>query len=290
MRTFSGVLLIVALVGAAARSADPAEEAKAKVTEQKKRAEANWETAGGGEFAHLETKHLLLYVSKALEKQLPALGTGLEKQFDLAWGALQFEDKKDDLPGKVTVYLFASREPFTAFVRRVEKRRVMQDDEGTYSAADDNLHAAASPPRKGGFPAEAMAGEQIAGLLMQRKAGRSTPLPSWLVSGFGRATYCRAYPGSKVVIDDRRQAAKLSRSRSAADVWNGTADAAEMDTLAGSLVDFLAYGPGAGKFPSFVAGFQPGENMDSRTAAQAMEAASLKGDVIDKAWKRWVVK
>ncbi len=289
MRTFSGVVLVVALVGAA-WSADPAEDPKARLAEQKKKAEANWETAGAGEFAHLETKHLLLYVPKAMEKQLPALGTGLEKQFDLAWKALQFEDKKDDLPGKVTVYLFASREPFTAFVRRVQKRRVMQDDEGTYSAADDDLHAAAGPPRKGGFPAEEMAGEQIGGLLMERKAGKGTPLPSWLVSGFGRATYCRAYPASRVVIDDRKQAAKLSRSRGPADVWKGTADPSEMDTLAGSVVDFLAYGPGSGKFPSLVLGFQLGENMDSRTAAQALEAAGLKEDTVDRGWKRWVVR
>ncbi len=283
-------MLAAALVGVAARGADPAEDPKAKAAEQKKKAEANWDTAGGGEFAQLETKHLLLYTSKSLEKQLAAIGTGLEKQFDLAWKALQFEDKKDDLPGKVTVYLFASREPFTAFVRRVEKRRVTSDDEGTYSAADDDLHAAAGPPRKGGFPAEAMVGEQVSGLLLARKAGRTTPLPSWLVSGFGRATYYRANPASKVVLDDRKQAAKLARSRSAADVWNGTADASEMDTLAGSLVDFLAFGPASDKFPSFVVGFQPGENMDSRTPAQAMESAGIKGDVIDKGWKRWAVR
>jgi hypothetical protein len=290
MRNFSGVLLVVALVGAAARSADPAEDPKARVAEQKKKAEANWETARAGEFAHLETKHLLLYAPQAWEKQLPNLGAVLEKQFDLAWKALQFEDKKDDLPGKVTVYLFAVREPFTTYLRLVAKRRVRAEDEGAFSAADDDLHAAAGPPRKGGFPVEALAGEQIAGLLLARKAGKNTPLPAWLLSGFGRATYCRAVPTSKAVLDDRKRAARLARSRSAADVWNGTADAAEMDILAGSVVDFLAYGPGYRKFPSFVVGFQPGENMDSRTAAQAMEAAGLKGETIDRAWKAWAVK
>jgi hypothetical protein len=290
MRTFSGVLLMVVLGGVAGRGTEPAEDPKARVAEQKKKAEANWQTVEAGAFAHLETKHLLVYAPQAWEKQFPTLGTALEKQFDLAWGALQFADKTDDLPGKVTVYLFAEREPFTAFVRRVEKRRVRPEDEGTFSAADADLHAAAGPPRKGGFPVEAMAGEQIAGLLLTRKAGKNTPLPSWLMSGFGRATYCRAYPNTKVVLDDRKRAARLARSRSAADVWNATADAADMDTLAGSLVDFLAYGPGAAKFPSFVVGFQPGENMDSRTAAQAMEAAGLKGDVIDRRWKAWAVK
>jgi hypothetical protein len=290
MRTFSGLVLVVVLVGVPARGADTADDNKARVAEQKKKAEANWETVGAGDFAHLETKHLLIYASKALEKQLKALGALLEKQHDLAWGALAFEEKKDDLPGKVTVYVFTSREPFTAFLRRVERRRVMPEDEGSYSAADDDLHAAAGPSRKGTFPVEAMAGEQLAALLLARKAGKSTPLPSWLTSGFGRATYYRAAPGTRAVAADRKLAARLAGVRSAADVWNGTADASEMDALAGSLVDFLAYGPLAGKFPSFVVGFQPGENMDSRTAAQAMEAAGLKGDVIDQRWKAWAVR
>src|SRR5579871_183256 len=199
MRTFTGLVLAVAVGGALARGADPAEDAKARVVQQKKKAEENWETAGAGDFAHLETKHLLLYAPQAAEKQLKGLGALLEKHYDLAWGALGFDEKKDELPGKVTVYLFTGREPFTAFLRRVEKRRVMPEDEGSYSAADDDLHAAAGPPRKGAFPVEAMAGEQIAALLLARKAGKSTPLPSWLTSGFGRATYYRTAPGTRAV-------------------------------------------------------------------------------------------
>jgi hypothetical protein len=285
MRTFGGVLLALALVGA-----EPAEDPAARAAAQKKKAEANWETAEAGDFASHETRHLLLIAPKAMENSLKGSGVVLEKEFELAWGALKFEDKKEALPGKVTVYLFGSREPFAAFVRRVEKRRVMAEDEGSFSAADDDLHAAAGPPRRAGLPAEAAGGEQLAGLLLQRKAGRLTPLPAWLVSGFGRATYYRAAPSARGVIEDRRQAARLARVRGAADVWNGTADAAEMDVLAGSLVDFLAYGPGAGKFAAFVTGFQPGENMDSRTPAQAMEAAGWKGDVIDQRWRAWAAR
>jgi hypothetical protein len=285
MRTFVGVILAFVVGGA-----EPAEDPAAKVAAQKKKAEENWEMVEAGPFAHLETRHLLLYAPSAMEKQLKPLGAFLEKHHDLAWAALQLE-KKDELPGKVTVYLFAAREPFTAFLRRVEKRRVQADDEGNYSAADDDLHAAAGPARKGGLPPEAVAGQQLAALLLARKAGKNTPLPGWLLSGFGRATYYRAAPpGTKVVLDERRQAARLARVRSAADVWNGTADSEEMNALSGSLVDFLAYGPGAGKFPSLVVGFRPDENQDSRTAAQAMEAAGLMGDVIDKRWRAWAAR
>ena len=90
MRTFSGLVLTVALGGVLARGADPAEDAKAKVAERKKKAEANWETVGAGDFAHLETKHLLVYAPQAQEKQLKGLGGLLEKQYELAWKALNW--------------------------------------------------------------------------------------------------------------------------------------------------------------------------------------------------------
>jgi hypothetical protein len=277
MRTFTGLLLTAALLPAA----DPAGA--------KKKAGENWETVDAGPFVQQETKHLLLTAPPAMERQLKGVGALLEKEYDLARAALQLEDK-DAVPGKVAVYLFATREPFTAFVRRVEKRRVMPEDVGSFSADDDDLHAAAGPPRKGGPPIEVLAGEQLAGLLLSRKAGKSTPLPNWLLSGFGRATFYRAAPGTKVAIDDRRQAARLARFRGAADVWNATAGAEEMDALAGSLVDLLAYGPPSGRFAKFVVGFQPGENMDSRTAAQAMEAAGWNPETIDQRWKAWATR
>jgi hypothetical protein len=289
MRTFTAFLLAAAQAVLAAHAAELAADPAATLAAQKKQAAENWEAVDAGESCFGESKHLLLVAPKGMEGQLKGIGAVLEKQYEFAWDALQFE-KKDALAGKVTVYLFPGREPFANFVRRVEKRRVMADDVGSFSVADDDLHAAASPPRKGAMPLEAMAGQQIAGLLLTRKAGASTPLPSWLLDGFGRATYYRAAPGTKVVLDERRQAARLARARSAADVWNGAAAADEMDVLAGSLVDFLAYGPGSAKFAALVVGFKPGENQDSRTMAQAMEAAGIKADVVESRWKAWAVK
>jgi len=288
MRTLTALVLVLLAV-ATLPAEGPAEDAAAKLAAQKKQAQENWETVEAGELSMAESKYLVIVAPKAMEKQLKATGAFLDKQYGLAWEALQFE-KKDALPGKVTVYLFAEREAFTNFVRRIEKRRVMADDIGSFSATDEDLHAAASPPRKGAMPLEAMAGQQVAGLLLTRKAGAKVPLPSWLIDGFGRATYYRAAPGTKLVADERRQAARLTRSRSAADVWNGTADADEMDVLAASLVDFLAYGPGRAKFPALVIGFRPGENQDSRTAAQAMEAAGIKAEIIEKRWKEWAAR
>jgi hypothetical protein len=39
-----------------------------------------------------------------------------------------------------------------------------------------------------------------------------------------------------------------------------------------------------------VVGFKPGENQDSRTTAQAMEAAGIKADIVESRWKAWAAK
>jgi hypothetical protein len=287
MRSSAPWLLALALgLPAAAQGED---ETAAKVAAQKKKAEANWQAVEAGPAATLETKHLLLYAPKAREKRLKAAGPLLEKHYDLAASALGMGPKDGPWPGKLAVYLFPEREQFGAFVRRVEKRRLLPGQMTTYSVEDDDLHAAALPsPPKGGPPLEGQAGAAVAQALLARKAGKDTPLPTWLVAGFGRATYYRAAPADRAVQAERRQARALSRTRGPADVWDDKLDADEADVLRGSLADFLAYGPGAPKFPAFVAGLRPEENMQAKTAAQALGAAGLPPDRVAASWKRWV--
>lgn len=264
-----------------------------KAGEEKKKAEANWDAVGGGAAALHETKHFLLCAPEAMSKRLKDVGELMEKHHDKAKEALQFEMKEEDkgevLPGRVIVYLFGEREQFTAFVRRIEGRRLLPEETASFMAADDKLHIAVSPPRtRQGLPVEIQACEQVASLLLARRAGVRTPLPDWLVTGFGRATYYRVAPRDKAVIADRALAAKLARKRSANDIWDANSNADEADTLQGSLADYLAYGPGARAFPKFVAGFVPEENVPSKTTAQAFMAAGLKPEVVAKGWKAWV--
>jgi hypothetical protein len=260
--------------------------------ELKKKAEANWESVGGGKVALHETKHFLICAPEAMAKNLKDAGELLEKHHDKAKEALKFEMKEDDkgevLPGKVVVYLFGERDAFKAFVRRIEGRRLLPEETGSFSARDDKLHIAVSPPRgKEGLPIEIQACEQAASLLLARRAGARTPLPDWVSSGFGRATYYRVAPRDKAVLADRSLAVNLSRKHSISEVWDGKTGADEAPALAGSLMDFLAYGPASSVFPKFVAGFQPEENVESKTAAQAFEAAGLKPERIVKSWKAW---
>jgi hypothetical protein len=289
MRSFRMPLLILALVPAGAASA--ADQDKS-ADERKKKAEANWVTVVEDKPVLHETRHFLIVAPEAMSKRLKNVGVLLEKHHDKAREALRFEVKEEDkgevLPGKVAVYLFAQRDQFKAFVRRIEGRRLLPEETASFQAADDKLHVAvASAASRQGLPVEIQACEQVAGLLLARRAGVRTPLPDWLVSGFGRATYYRVSPSDKTVRADRALAAKLSRKRGAAEIWDGKIAADEADVLQGSLADFLAYGPGARAFAKFVTAFAPEENRERKTAAWAFEAAGMKAERIAEGWKKW---
>jgi hypothetical protein len=288
MRSCTGAVLVGLLLALApGRAGAGAKDAAATVAVQKKAGAAAWQAVEAGAVAFHETKHLLIYAPKGMEKRLKAAGVVLEGYHDRAAKALAFDGKGPEAyPGKVTVYLFGAADHLTTFARRVEKRRPMPGETGSFSAEDERLHAAGAAGGKG-ISVEARAGEQLAALLLTRKAGLRTPLPDWLVGGFGRATSYRVLPREKFVLNDRRQARALAAKRQPADVWGGGLDATEADALQGSLADFLAYGPGAGRFAKFVAGFAPGEGMTSKTTVQAMESAGIKVANVEKLWKPW---
>jgi hypothetical protein len=287
LRAVAAILLLLAWVAGLR-----ADETADKVAEQKKAAQENWGLLDIGDPAAHETANLLIYAPKALEGRVKEWGGTLEKHYGTARKALQVDKDDKWWAGKLTVYLFAERDQFSAFARRVEKRRLDADDLGTF-AVDDNLsHVTACPPRtKQDPPVEIQAGQQIAAAVLQRKAGAKTSVPNWLLDGFGRATYYRAV-GGPPAASDRSLAAKYvaANKRSAGDVWGTGLEAEEGPVLRASLADFLAYGPGASKFPAVVTGFRPGENQDMRTTGQALEAANLKLDAIDKAWQAWALR
>jgi hypothetical protein len=239
-----------------------------------------------------ETAHLIVVAPKELEKRLKEIGTRLEAHYDTAYKVL-FKPKEVAWPGKLTVFLFAEPEHLDAFIRRVEKRRLVGVEKGTFIAEDDRLFAAATGLREKGDPAlEVQAAQQVASALLMRRAGPKTPVPFWLVSGFGRATHYRAPgPVDRDVPAERRGAARLvaRNKRTAQDVWGGVVEGEEVIPLQASLADFLAYGPGKAKFPALLDGFKPEENVTRKTMQQALDAAGLKADTINTVWRRWVV-
>jgi hypothetical protein len=284
-RTIGAAAVILALTAAVIL----ADEAADKAAARKQAAEAAWATVGAGDFSTLETDHFLVYAPKDWEKRLKDLGAQLEKHLTQAQGALGYDDKKDALPAKVLVFLFADRDQFAAFIRRVEKKRLESDDSGAFAAEDDALHVVVGPPRiKSDLGQEGQAGEQLASLLLARKAGLKTLLPGWVSEGFGRATYYHAVGGPKTAAD-RREAGAWASKGSAKDIWNGAIDADKAAALQGSLADYFAYGPGAGKFAALLKGFAPEENIEKKTTEQALDAADLKPDRVEKSWKTWAI-
>ena len=285
MRTLAGTLaLLTALAGAASAQDDQAK----KVAQQKKTGEAAWTALDTGDPAFAETRHLLVYAPKAMQGRLKTIGALLEKYHDQAIKGTGL-DPKEGYPGKITVYLLPGKEAMTAFSRRVEKRRPRSGEVGSFQADDDKLHAAAcAVTGKGVVPVEARAGEKLAELLLQRRAGRGTVLPDWLLNGFGRATSFQVSPREQFVRENRKWIRVLAKKRDASAIWDSTLEGEEIEPLQGSLGEFLAYGPGRKFFGKFVEGFKPGENMATKTTAQALEEARLTGDKVGKAWKNWV--
>src|SRR5262249_15848509 len=160
--------------------------------------------------------------------------------YGLAAKALQVKSKEEIWPGKLTVYLVPDRERFAAFIRRVEKRRVEEEDAGSRAVEGDVPHVAVTGPRgKTGPNLESPASIQMAAALLQRKAGVSVPLPEWLVLGFGRATVWRTMPADKAVQSERRLARTsiAGKGRTPADVWGGTLEAEEAVVLRASLAE-----------------------------------------------------
>jgi hypothetical protein len=286
MRLITHALLALPLL-LAARPAALADEAADKIAAQKKAALENWE-AVGGEPAHVETAHLLVYAPKSYDKRLKEIGAALEKYYEQARKPLGYE-KDAPWPGKVAVYVIPDREDFTKFVRRVDKRRVEAEDAGSHSAEGDFPHAVGGPPRAKSDPgAEGQAGEQLAMALLARKAGTKVPLPGWLVSGFGRATGYHARPNDKAAAEERRRAAALVRKgHKVQEVWGATLEADDAPPLEASLADFLAYGQGQAKFAAFVEGFKPEENQDKKTTEQALQAINLPVDRLNARWREW---
>ena len=286
-RTIHAALAIAVLAFGTAVYADDAED---KLLAQKKQAEANWKQAEGGEMATSETAHLLIYAPKPLEKNLKELGQYLEKHYTRAAEVLGYDAKKAPWDGKLAVYLFAEREQFQAFVRRVEKRRVVSGETSSHAVDGDLLHAAAGPSQsKDDFPAETQAAQQVATAMLSVKAGPKVPLPEWLAMGFGRATTYRVSPQDKYVLADRKLARDaVAKKRTAKAVYNGTVDADELPALSGALADLITTSLPGAKFADFLAAFKPDENGEKKMTETALDAVNVKLDRLESSWKTWV--
>jgi hypothetical protein len=256
------------------------------VTEQRKKAEANWKRAfPKDDPPHHETANLLLY-GKVPGKDLKEVGATLEKQFAAAKKVLALE-KNDMWAGKVTVYLVPERSQFGAFIRRVEKRYPEADEVGTASIRSEEPHVVAGPAKEPvDPPVDGQAAAQVGVALLKKKAGET--LPDWLRTGFGRATWLQAATPAETAAERQRARRLLFQKKlRAQDAW-GDLDEPDAPVLRGSVVEYMAYSGRTARFLPFLMGFRPQENKAEPTTADALKAANFTPETLNVARKKWV--
>jgi hypothetical protein len=136
----------------------------------------------------------------------------------------------------------------------------------------------------------------VGAALLKKKAGSGAELPEWLLFGFGRTMAVRA-DGNTARLANHRSKARAAvlgtKSKPSpvrlSDIWSGQ-KAKDSDLIAASFVEFLAFGPPAEKFPSFVAAFRVSDERPMPTVQTAIADLEWKPDALEIEWKQWVLK
>jgi hypothetical protein len=277
---------LIVLCGVSSHLVGADDDATALLAKQKQALKANTAAAQIPGSAAVESANLLL-CGTLPESKLRTLSTTLEKQYSAAVAALQFE--KNDKPwlGKLGVYVFADRAQFRSFVRTIEKRSPDDAEQGSQALKDETPYVAAGPGRTPTSPtAEAQAGLELATAILAGRA-KATPLPEWVIVGFGRAT--AAHAAGQAAGARKKGARDLIRARlRPRDAWNGEIPYDQRMTLAAGIMDFIVYGNGAGKPIDFLGGFRPDEEKPTKSPEDALAAAKLSIDQFEAAFIKWL--
>ncbi|MBA4189663.1 MAG: hypothetical protein C0467_16890 [Planctomycetaceae bacterium] len=265
---------------------------KADPAKQKAAALATLKKAGLDKATVVETDNFLI-ASSLPEDKAKSLGTVLEKVVPVARKALQFEEKEDAWKGKLTVFVLPETREFKSFMRGV----IQRDPQGVYYdlRSDDPFIAdpVDVPVKSTEADQFAYIASSVANAYLQAR-GSTASLPDWLQNGFGRITAMRAEGTNSARYTKYRTAARLTvlgpkggKPAALGELWGDTKPA-NGDLLATSIVEYIAYGPGAMNFVKLIYGFRPNENGDSPSTAQAMEAAGWKDTAaLEGAWRKW---
>jgi hypothetical protein len=245
----------------------------------------------------VETGDLLVWAALP-DAKAKSLAGAAQRAVAVARENLKF-DKDDTLfTGKLTVYVFAEHADLKLFIRQIEQRRP-EADASTQSLRGNQPHVAVSPDagtKLGESQAMEAAATWSAAAVLNRRIGVAgdSPLPQWLQIGYGRACFIRGESATKQVALRQKirsvVAAKGKNAVTAKDIW-GDAKLADRDVAAGSLVEFLAFGPYAEKFVAFARSTKPPADSDAApNMDEALKTLELTADQLDQAWKTWVVK
>lgn len=268
-----------------------AQDATKKPEATKEIAKTVWDKLNAGPAAVFESNKIILMLPKTAESKAKEIASNLEKYYENAAKSVGYKEDNAPWNGKLMVFILPEREQFVAFVRRVEKRSPNTDDHGSFGLLEGVPYMASGPTKPKDFTSsEWQSYKEMGGALLRSKAGEKTPLPDWVVDGFGRAVYWRVQgANNKAVQNDRRKIQIIARKVSSVnEIWNGTdADAAPL--LQASVMEFIAFGPQSSKLPDFLKGFIPEENGDAKPPEQALDSSGFAAKNILGAWKLWVL-
>jgi hypothetical protein len=258
----------------------------ALLAQQKRALETNSAAAQIPASAIFESANLLL-CGTLPDSKLRTLSSSLEKQYSAVVAALQFDNNDKPWLGKLGVYVFADRAQFRSFVRTIEKRSPDDAEQGSQALKSDTPHVAAGPGRTPTAPtAETQAGLELATAILAGRA-KATPLPEWVIVGFGRAT--AAHSAGQAAGVRKKGARELIRARlRPRDAWNEAIPYDQRMTLAAGIMDFIVYGNGAGKPIEFLGGFRPDEDKPTKSPEDALAAAKLSIDQFEAAFIKWL--
>ena len=256
---------------------------------QKKAAEENLTKSEVTKGVVGESENLLV-AGPMSDTKAKAVAEALQKTYKLARKALQYEEKEEPWKGKLTVYVLPEK-TYKLFLRVVSGQRPEEPYRFIAIRGDEPYVVCATEITEKSAEADvaADAGPIVATALLNAKIGTATPVPEWVRMGFGRAAALRAEGTNSRRFGTYKTAARnavFSGKTAVGDVWGGQRKDGEV--LSTSLMDYIAFGPGAANFSKFLGGFKPSETVAEPTIAQALEAAMWKEPTLDATWKKWI--
>ena len=275
-RTLAGLTALALLAPAA--HADEASEALAK---QKGAAESNWKKVEFDKPAPMvETTHFLLF-AQAPEARTKALGSGMDKMYATMLKALDYKGDDRPWPGKLPVYVFTDRTEFVTFMRKVVKKSPKEDDSSHFAFKAEDSILVVGMPKTGKVDGELEAKYQLATAVLERKMGAGEP-PDWVAQGFADASmYRAANPNSK------GKGRWTMPNAPVAEIWGENLSPKARQDYAAYLIDYLAYGPLADQFPTFVGALRSDENGNPPGIDAAFKAINVDPLTIPTYAKLW---
>ncbi len=254
--------------------------------EAQKAAAATLAKLGKAPPGRAETAHVLAHA--ATDAQAKTVADAAERGHKSASAALKLD--ADAVPGKVAVFALADAKAFKLFSLQALKRSPTAGVVSDVRLRGDNPTVVYVPADKANPDEPA---QLVAAGLLNIKAGTAATggIPTWLEAGFGRAAVLR---GEK---QDAKLAAHKAKVRALAAKTGGRAFAftnvwgdkpnPDADLLSTSLADYLAFGPGADKFPAFLGALKPTDDRREPSIDAAFEAAGWELPDAEMAWRKW---